>query len=216
MTRWFRRLMSVLDDAIFPRRVWCMTCEERSCGGMLCPQCRDRLTALRINDQTGDVRSAYHYRDEARTLVHALKFSSIDDVAELLADAMAEEARAMCLPPDTVVTWVTMPERRRRFRGIDHGRVLATALGQRLGLDVQQMLVRRGRAKVQHTLRAAQRRRNLQGVFGATGPVKHPVLIVDDVFTTGATMQVCSEVLREAGATRVYGLTATRVEQIFR
>lgn len=213
MKAFFRRLAGMMDDLVFPRRVWCMTCEERSCGELLCPACRDRLEQLRLRDQTGNVRSAYRYQDEVRELVHAFKFDSVDDAAQIFVSAMAEEAREMDLPPDTVVTWVTMPERRRRARGMDHGRMLAEQLAAELGLPSRQLLVRRSRALPQHTLNAVQRRTNLTGVFGAAGCVEHPVLIVDDVYTTGATMQVCSDVLRNAGAPQVYGLTATMVRR---
>ena len=209
-----RRLAGVLDELLFPERIWCMTCEERSCGELLCASCREKVSRLRLQEQTADVRSAFEYQDEVRELIHAYKFSAVDSAAQILVAAMAEVAREMCLPPDTVVTWVTMPERRRRARGMDHGRLLAELLAAGLGLPVRQLLVRTGRARTQHTLNAAQRRTNLRSVFAATGPIMHPVLIVDDVYTTGATMQICSDVLRDAGASRVYGLTAARVRGI--
>lgn len=210
--QWLRRLFAVADDLIFPRRVWCITCQELSGGQLLCPQCRERLTALQLTEQDGAVRSAFRYKDEVRQLVHALKFDGVRNVVDILAPAMGEVASGMCLPQDTVVTWVTMPEKRRLARGMDHARLLAEALGKAQGLPVRQMLLRVKTTREQHTLRSAERRRNLVGAFRATGPVAHPVLIVDDVYTTGATMKACTKALMDAGATQVYGLTVARSE----
>ena len=212
--QWLRRLFAVADDLIFPRRVWCIICQELSGGQLLCPRCRERLTALKLTEQDGAVRSAFHYRDEVRQLVHALKFDGVRDVVDIVAPAMAEVATGMCLPPDTVVTWVTMPERRRLARGMDHARMLAEALGKVQGLPVRQMLLRVKSAREQHMLQSAERRKNLVGAFDATGHVTHPVLIVDDVYTTGATMKACTDALMDAGATQVYGLTVARSESL--
>lgn len=133
------------------------------------------------------------------------------DCAKLLAEGMAERVLDMQLPPDTVLTWVTMPAGRLRERGIDHGRLLCEELSQRTGLRVRRLLCRSRGGHTQRGLTKEQRQRNLAGRFSCDVEIDTPVLLIDDVLTTGATVQTCMEVLRSSGARDVYALTATHV-----
>ena len=117
--------------------------------------------------------------------------------------------------PDTVVTWVTMPENRRRDRMIDHGRLLAEAAAKRLGLSCRRLLNRREtRQKNQASLGSAARRENLKNAFEPCERIDFPVLLVDDVLTTGTTARRCAEALRKGGAEKVSVLTFTRATRM--
>lgn len=134
----FRRADSWLLDALYPERTACLVCARPSRGERLCPACAAELDALRLDGaHDGWMGAAYRYQGAARKLVHQLKYGCVEDAARLLALAMADTARGMGLPPDTVVTWVSMPERRRRMRGIDHGRLLAEHVAASLGFTLQ-------------------------------------------------------------------------------
>ena len=113
--------------------------------------------------------------------------------------------------PDTVVTWVTMPESRRRDRMIDHGRTLAEAAARQLNLPCRQLLLRREtRQKNQASLNREGREANLKNAFLPMEDISFPVLLVDDVLTTGTTARRCAEALRSGGAKEVSVLTFTR------
>ena len=210
---WLKRAWAAVSDVIWPSRLQCLTCDEMSEGAYLCDACAAELNNLRLQEEAGPIRSAFPYRGLARNLVHALKFTPLADAVTVLAQAMAEEAGKMCLPPDTVLTWVTMPAIRRRERGIDHGRLLCDELGKRLGMPVKPLLVRIRKTHTQRGLSAAQRAQNLIGAFACQEKLSTPVLLIDDVLTTGATTRVCSQALLDAGATAVFVLTACRVEK---
>lgn len=197
--------------ALFPERVVCVACGRPSRGELLCASCEKELENARLDGVR--LHAAYRYEGVAKKLVHRLKFDNVTAAATVLARAMALDAVQLHLPPDTVVTWVTMPENRRRIRGIDHGQVLARAVALRLGLECRRLLIR----SEKHSLRTqrgasrTKRLQNLQGLFTAEENLPRHVLLVDDVTTTGATMQTCTQCLCRGGA-RVTGLTATRVE----
>ena len=208
-------LLRKLEDILWPRGLKCICCDEYAQGEPLCPDCRNALEAMRLSPkQTGDdqVRSVYRYDGVAKQLVLALKLENVADAAIPLADAMAAVALEMQLPPDTVLTWVTMPDQRRRQRGIDHGRRLCEAVAARTGLPAQKLLSRTGRFHTQRGLSREERLRNLGGTVACNQNVTTPVLLIDDVLTTGATISICAEVLLKAGAPAVYALTATRVK----
>lgn len=202
-----------MESVIWPKRVVCLLCEELSHGEYLCEDCAKELRFLRYRNNEHNRRCAYRYEYEARDLVLELKFNQMADAALVLAGAMAEEAQSMNLPPDTVITWVSMPKRRFYERGIDHGRLLAQAVAERIGLPAKQLLIRTKRTAEQHKLSKEQRQTNLRNAFAYTQELNGPVLLVDDVLTTGATTATCAEVLRAAGATQVYILAAAKVKE---
>ncbi len=200
------RLRAWLMEAFWPRGMACLCCGEASSGALLCEDCQRELDTLRLPD---DAAAVWQYEGCARQLVIGLKHRCMADCAEVLAEGMAGRIRLMDLPPDTVLTWVTMPDKRRRERGIDHGRTLCEAAAVRLHLPARQMLTRTRSIHTQQGLNRAERLANLSGTFRCEGPIATPVLLIDDVTTTGATLQACSEALRRAGCPAVYVMTAT-------
>lgn len=207
MSRW----LAALEDILCPRGIQCLCCDARAEEGLLCSECMEQLQQLRLSDQEGDIQSVWSYSGCAKRLVLGLKEDCVADCASVLADGMADVIREMNLPPHTVLTWVTMPARRRRVRGIDHGRLLCKAVAARTGMEAREILQRIGTGHTQRGLPGAKRRQNLSGRFQCSERLSGPVLLIDDVLTTGATAQVCREVLLQSGAEAVYVLTATCV-----
>ena len=208
-----------LRDALWPEGALCCACGRLSGGEALCPSCRQDLLAQgfvfawdRVEPAPGVI--AWGLRPHAgihRTLVHKLKYGAEARAAEALASLVLPLPETLSFPPDTVVTWVTMPESRRRNRGVDHGRLLAEAVARRLSLPCRQLLSRRDtRAKSQVTLSVSGRRANLKGAFEPLEAISFPVLLVDDVRTTGTTLVRCADALRDGGAQQITAITATR------
>lgn len=209
-----KRLGEFLADFFWPQGFQCLCCDALSEGEFLCGNCQKALQALKLGEAySGDdrIRSVFRYDGVAKRFVLLLKEHCVEAAAEVLADDMADAASDMKLPPDVVLTWVSMPKRRYLVRGIDHGRVLCEAVGRRLNLPVQPLLERTGKLHTQRGLTREERLRNLSGSMTCNVEIKGPVLLIDDVLTTGATASACAETLMRAGATAVYVLTATRV-----
>ena len=207
-----------LREVVWPEGVFCCACGRVSRGGALCADCRQALMdegfvfAWERNDPEPDLPT-WSLRPHAgihRQLVLQLKYGADARAAGLLAELVLPVPPEFVLPPDTVATWVTMPESRRRDRAIDHGRLLAETFADKLSIPCRQLLGRRDRhEKNQASLSARQREANLQGAFRPLEPIRFPVLIVDDVRTTGTTLCRCAEALRAGGAERIFALTAT-------
>ena len=213
-----KKSLEWLKDVLWPEGALCCACGRASDGSGLCPACRERLhddgflfawnqTELEPGFIAWSLRP---YAGVARDLVLRLKFFAEGRAAKLLAELVLPLPEFLSFPPDTVVTWVTMPESRRRNRFIDHGRLLAEAVAEKLGLPCRQLLLRRDRwERNQLGLNSARRRANLRGAFTPMEAITFPVLIVDDVRTTGTTLCRVAEALRAGGAQEVTALTAT-------
>lgn len=208
-----------LTDLIYPEGAFCRACGRISGGEILCPACRGALqndgllfrweaealepdlTAYSMTPHTGI----------ARALVLRLKHHGEACVARSLGDLLLPLPKDFSFSPDTVVTWVTMPENRRRERMIDHGCLLAEEAARRLDLPCRQLLIRREtKEKNQASLNRTARQENLKNAFLPLEKISFPVLLVDDVLTTGTTARRCAEALRSGGAERITVLTYTR------
>ena len=207
-----------LKDVLWPEGAFCCACGRVTDGTALCPPCRDRLRsdgflyAWDMTELEPEFRawSLRPHSGIARDLVLRLKFSAEARAAELLAELVLPLPEGFSFPPDTVVTWITMPESRRRDRFIDHGRLLAEAIAKKLGFPCRQLLLRRDRReKSQVGLNEAGRTANLKGAFRPKETISFPVLIVDDVRTTGTTLCRAAEALRAGGAQEISALTVT-------
>ena len=176
-----------------------------------CPLCATLPAALRV------VRSAGVMEGPLRELVHALKYGGWTALAAPLAQRLA----ALPLPPDVqeearLVCPVPLGRARRRQRGYNQAELLAAAFARQTGRACRPELLRRTRATSSQTaLHPAERRANVAGAFGVPPPLEpdlqgEHVLLVDDVWTTGATALACSAALRAAGARVVSVLTLAR------
>jgi ComF family protein len=142
--------------------------------------------------------------------VHALKYDGRRSVAAPLAALMREAAPGVLGACDVAVP-VPLHPARRRERGFNQ----AADLAQHLGLPVAHALRRNRQTTTQTALPATDRRANVAGAFTATRHGRRlqgaAVLLVDDVRTTGATLDACAEALLNAGVREVCALTAARV-----
>lgn len=197
---------------------YCRTCGRpfpafeggRPVEGSPCEACRRRRPPF------GYARAAAVYGERVREAVHALKFEGKTALARPLGDLLAEAGSAMlavgavdCLVP------VPLHPSREAERGFNQSVLLANRVGRRWGVPVEPRALRRRRRTLSQTdLDAERRRANVRGAFtlsrSAAVEGRH-VLLIDDVFTTGATVAECARVLLEAGASAVGVLTLARV-----
>ena len=109
-----------------------------------------------------------------------------------------------------VIVPIPLHPKRRRKRGYNQAEVLAKELGKRCGIPVDtKMVVRRVNTKPQKMLNDRERKKNLRSAFGVTSHRKkaNNILLIDDIYTTGNTIDSVAQLLKENGAEKVYFLT---------
>jgi ComF family protein len=177
----------------------------------VCGRCRRGLSPFERGASLGP------YDGPLRIVIHELKFRGRRRAAAQLAHRLDGESRVReVLGGADVLVPVPLHPRRHRERGFNQAELLAAELGRRARVPLAAgALVRRTDTASQSGLTAARRRENVAGAFA----VRHRsriagrvVVLVDDVYTTGATARACARALRAAGAREVRLLTVARVD----
>lgn len=143
-----------------------------------------------------------------RRIVSAWKERGLRRLAEAAAGVVADRVPA---PNADLVTFVPADDDRRLRRGHHPAAQLAEALAERWQLPCEPRLMRTGSSVRQRGLSLVERRRNVLGAFRTDGDLTGTVVLVDDVYTSGATASAAALALRAAGAKRVHVITFTRV-----
>jgi len=159
------------------------------------------------------LRSVFRYEGPVRRLVGSFKFRGHSALAPPLGALLLDCYDIEGLSAD-VVAPVPLTGRRQRTRGYNQARLLAEVVGRGAGLMLVEDLVRKQAARTQANSDSAEQRwANVKDAFGVKSgePIAgRTVLLIDDVATTGATLDACARVLLAAGASRVQALTLAR------
>lgn len=171
----------------------------------VCPDCRQSPPRLVS-------RSYAWYRPPLDGAILHLKYRPDRRLADVMAGWLAEVIRRSGWQAD-LITSVPLSWRRQKHRGYNQAELLAAALGNRTGLPTYpDALIRRRETGTQVGLGPGERKENVAGAFDAIGGLvrQKTVVVVDDLYTTGSTLDACADSLIDAGASRVYGLTVAR------
>lgn len=195
--------------------------------GSACTQCAlplpaaaggQRCGACLANPPAFDLAlAAFHYQSPVRELLHMLKFGACFSAASVLGDALADAALARYAggpKPDLVIP-VPLHLRRLGERGYNQAQLLARPAALRLGRPLLAAgCIRQRETDAQSGLDHAERRRNLKHAFGVNADVQGKcVAIVDDVMTTGSTLETLARALKRAGAREVHAWCVARTDK---
>lgn len=206
----------------------CPLC-ERLCRGGVCRTCLDALPRLypRCCERCGApgkhsracrecagrclafdaARQAVSFEGPMRRLIHLHKYQARYGLSVALGSLTAEAANGFSVQ---AVAWVAPTKQRVRERGFDHARALAQVVAARVGAPLLDALARTGHPRAQVGLAHEMRASNVAGSFMLRLPPPPDVLLVDDVYTTGATLSEAALVLRRGGARRVFCVSVAR------
>jgi ComF family protein len=160
------------------------------------------------------------YDGALRKLVHLLKYEQLRPAAQVLGDKLAQVIDGNRFATDRSVLVVPVPLHRskRRQRGFNQSELIARNALKHLSrsrFELQCGNLQRVRPTVSQTgLTRHQRRENVRGAFTVTAPERvkdRSVLLVDDVYTTGTTLNECARLIRAAGAKQIVVATVARV-----
>lgn len=209
------RVWQTLFDLVFPPR--CAACGRADV--VWCERCQHRLDAVPITLHMTTspaegialpVAATSHHGGVVQQAIHALKYHAVPSLHDPLAGRLAN-ALAMLPWEVDLIAPVPMHARRLAERGYNQAQLLAESLASVSGIPCESDLLKRERfTRSQVGLGMWERQINVADAFsaGSQGTGKR-ILLVDDVYTTGATLAACAAALHQAGAEAVYGLTVS-------
>jgi ComF family protein len=180
---------------------------KNSARQLICSNCADWESGI------DGIRSPFRFEGTIRKAVHEFKYRNLRAVAGLLAQLMGDYLTENSVPFDVIVP-VPLHPKRLRERGYNQSLLLANELGKLTALPVNDNCLVRKIYNVPQakTGSVEERRQNVIGIFSCVNEdlLEKKVLLVDDVTTSGATLNACASVLKAGGAMSVWGLTLAR------
>jgi len=188
----------------------CQHCHTRLSAEGICNQCQYRPLSM------SGLRAVSAYHGPLRACIHALKYGGNRRLAEPLGALLARAYLAYGLRADIIIP-VPLHNERERERGYNQSYLLAQVCAAQLGLPLNSTVVSRIRpTQAQVHLTVRERQQNVAGAFRCTPASAtealhgRRILLIDDVCTTGATLEACAAPLFAAGAASIWGLVLAR------
>lgn len=211
-----KKALSYLLDLIYPPRcVFCRRLLNDSERGV-CAACRKSVQIAAGHENRRDIKgiemcvSPLRYEAEVRQSLLRYKFSGLSGYCETYSEFMNRAVSESGISYD-FITWVPLSRKRLRKRGYDQAFLLAECLSKITGKPCVRTLNKTVNNKPQSsTGNAKERRANAADVYSAADAscvAGKTVLLVDDIVTTGSTLEECARILHEAGCDRVYAAT---------
>ena len=182
----------------------CPMCAKPSLDGWTHPRCRSKYGMERL-------LVGLPYRGLVQDCLKKVKYKSAWEVLDFLYRLQIPDIRLQ----ENIVTAVPMFAKKARERGFDQAEMIAKLLAQDLRGSSSQVLERMRETRPMFGLKKKERRENVEGAFKLLNhytikTLNQRIILVDDVWTTGATMRECARMLKEAGAKEVCGVTLAR------
>ena len=201
LCHWCRRSLPGITPPLCPR------CGRPQASGVLCPGC------ISWQAQVDGIRSPFQFDGVVRQAIHQLKYKNLRALAIPLAGLLRDYLAANPVPAEVLVP-VPLHPKRLRERGYNQSSLLVRELGRLTGLPVvSDCLMRQRHTPPQvRTSTVDERRRNLANAFACRDHrlQGRQILLVDDVATSGATVDACAAALKAAGAASVWALVLAR------
>lgn len=205
-------LGEILLDLIFPK--FCVACGKT--GSFLCEFCFNDihfyplpLNLSKENTFLDEAIAAGSYLPPLSTLVTTLKYQSIKGIGIMLGKMLYH---CVNFPQTDFITAIPIHPKRRKMRGFNQAEIIALEISRLSRVPYLPILIRTKHSKPQASLNERSLRLlHLKNTFALSPHLPNSlrgksILLIDDVFTTGTTMNACAEILKQAGATTVIGL----------
>ena len=220
------RLLEPLFQLVYPPT--CLSCERYlpDTESKICPECCSKIRRLTLDDELyreklgqliakGNISgfaSVFHFEKDGvlQALIHQLKYREMTSVGMELGKFVSESLSTMLerISFDALVP-VPLHPARERERGYNQSEVICRGMGKAIGIPTCRMLKRVRHTKTQTKLDAHERKENVAEAFAVNHRYARRVphgtfLLVDDIITTGATVDECARVLKQHGAAKIF------------
>jgi len=187
------------ESAFEPAKLKCSVCSKHNPAGLTCEDCLKKYSP----DQ---LLALYRYDGALKELIHKFKFEDITAAAEYFADELSKKIDWKRYEDFTIVP-VPISFWRKFYRGYNQCEIIAKSLSRKIGLPVEKLLACTSRIPQSQIEDYNLRKENIKGKFFLLGKkVPENVIVLDDIYTSGATLKEICRVLKRGGAKKVIGV----------
>lgn len=194
---------------IIPGSSVCFVCEKRSPDGLICELCKGNTKIRRF------IAPFAYAQPTIRELIHLLKYGGAREIADDFGNWIAASLSlsSVLIPKEALLVPIPLHSGRLRERGFNQAELIARSLAHHLGLSVNAALLKRTLHRKPQTemKKREERLDNAKGIYKVAGDVSGKLIIlVDDVSTTGATLEEAAAVFKKARAKQVWAIAVAR------
>ncbi len=179
----------------------CPICQRQAVGGRVHPGCKTKynLDGLVVG---------FRYRGPIKLSISKIKYKWIWDIAYTVIDLFSEQIWKFNIPGDFVLVPIPLHTKRKNWRGFNQAELICQILAKKFGCQLENLLKRHVETKTQVGLTREERKKNIKNAFTVNKyDIRgRTIILVDDVYTTGATMGEACRVLKQDGASVVWGM----------
>ncbi|MBT4349673.1 ComF family protein [bacterium] len=217
------KIWNNLLDFIWPRK--CLGCQQE--GTLCCQECLKTLKTLGIDYQAWNNQDDFYFdrclvcldyhNPLTQNLIKTFKYQYLQNINKILVDILAEQLAKL---PSTslrteniIITNIPLHKKKKRQRGFDQTEVLAQALAKKINVPYLAILKRDKFTKAQAQLSKAERQKNVSDAFVVNNinfKTNKTIILIDDVATTGATLNQAAKVLKDNGFDKIIALTLAK------
>ncbi|MEN8079029.1 ComF family protein [Clostridioides difficile] len=203
------KIYNEILDIIYPPEEKCIICDESGFIG-ICPYCKSNIKVSNIND-SGNISYGF-YGGALKKLILEFKYSGNFIAGDILSEFLLEIINKENINGD-IICYVPMTKKSIKKRGFNQCKVIANNISFYTNIDVSNCIKKVKDTREQKTLSKEERNINVKGVFAITNDsdIKGKnVILIDDVMTTGATVNECKNILKKSGANKIFILTIAK------
>lgn len=172
----------------------CLRCGKHNPLGVYCASCKKSNLPSRVI-------AVFRYDKVAKELIHKMKYEDFYSLSEPLGMALAQRLKEEKIDGDFAVSFVPIHTARRKNRGYNQAELLANKVADELGLSCCNLLIRTKKTESQIGLHLkTERRRNIKGAISISNKPPKKIILIDDVITSGATVEESAKILKKNGA----------------
>ena len=186
----------------FVEKPVCPVCQRQAIGGKTHPKCAGKF-------RPDGLVIACRYKGAIKLAIRKVKYKWVYDIEKILVDLLASQIWKFDLPKNLILVPIPLYKNRKNWRGFNQAEILAKTLAKKFKVGYSAILFRNRETKTQVGLSREERKKNIKGAFSLSQGANvngRDFLLVDDVYTSGATIREAAKVLKSSGARNVWAM----------
>lgn len=209
--RIIKKLWEALIEVIYPRENYCIICGEEDCFG-ICNSCKKSIKLIDEAYQ-GEIISCGYYGGVLKELILKFKYKNDFTAGDILAELLEEYIVKKFDYKEYVIAYIPLSKKSQKARGFNQCEYIAKKIAGNLEIEAIELLIKVKETKEQKKLKKDERFQNISEAFGVKKGINiknKKIILIDDVTTTGATLQEASKLLKKFDISDIKLLTLAK------